>query len=813
MLRTWLAATLAAAALGAAAPAAARAFTVDDLLRQETLGARLIDPKGRWFVFERRDPYETAERFDHDGAMSAALSRLYIVDLRRPAEAKPLLSESEGRGVSIVAFSPSGAQLAVSRLRGHSWALGVVTLATGAVRWLPITPEDPPFGRTLQWLSDRELLVIERPDGLPPWYLRNGWASATELPKLWAASARGERGATAVGSGAYRDLRDQRTPNRLVRVDTATGEAHTVAAGAFQDLEVSPDRGTVALLAAGPDRQPEGDQPAQGEAGTSTQLSRLVIVDLRTGDSRVACPKDDMLPTLLAWSPDSRALLVFARPAGALWPQGRFVRVVRSTDRCDTVGAAVEPWLRFRPDLVRGGWLGRDPLVLARRPGAGTFDWFLLGPDGPKNLTGALPTGPRDLVSVGRTDLLVRVSGRVWRVTPKGSACEAAAVSPIAPAMNGYAPRLDNALPRLRWLEREADGGLLQVQDATMSPTPVALRREDHDLLAMSPDASKVVVRDTDPRGEETLRLFVPRFGSQPVARLNQALAETDPPLLRPVRHLGPDGEMLTSWLYLPPSRGSHPPPLVVRPYSGANYPRPPRELYGESVFMTDVRMLVGHGYAVLVPSLPIPASATDPMAGLAARILAVVEAAQSDPELANAFDPDRLALWGHSYGGYTVMATITQTSRFRAAVAIAGYSDLISKWATLPGVHRVATEDGLRANWSTGSVEQGQAGMKVPPWRDPQRYFRNSPLLFADQVHTPLLLAHGDQDIIPLPQSEAMFTALYRQNKDAILLTYFGEGHGLRSPGNVRDFYARAFAFLDARLITSDPLVLEAAP
>jgi hypothetical protein len=45
-----------------------------------------------------------------------------------------------------------------------------------------------------------------------------------------------------------------------------------------------------------------------------------------------------------------------------------------------------------------------------------------------------------------------------------------------------------------------------------------------------------------------------------------------------------------------------------------------------------------------------------------------------------------------------------------------------------------------------------------------------------------------------------------YRQDKDAILLTYFGEGHGLRSPGNVRDFYSWAFGFLDEHLAEGRP-------
>lgn len=45
------------------------------------------------------------------------------------------------------------------------------------------------------------------------------------------------------------------------------------------------------------------------------------------------------------------------------------------------------------------------------------------------------------------------------------------------------------------------------------------------------------------------------------------------------------------------------------------------------------------------------------------------------------------------------------------------------------------------------------------------------------------------------------MFCAPYRQNKDALLVTYWGEGHYISSPGNVRDLYARVGSFFDAHL------------
>ena len=62
-------------------------------------------------------------------------------------------------------------------------------------------------------------------------------------------------------------------------------------------------------------------------------------------------------------------------------------------------------------------------------------------------------------------------------------------------------------------------------------------------------------------------------------------------------------------------------------------------------------------------------------------------------------------------------------------------------------------------------------------------------------------MLIHGDQDEVGVNQSEEMFAALYRQGKTAQLVTYWGEGHAIISPANVRDFYERVLRFLTDNL------------
>jgi dipeptidyl aminopeptidase/acylaminoacyl peptidase len=162
--------------------------------------------------------------------------------------------------------------------------------------------------------------------------------------------------------------------------------------------------------------------------------------------------------------------------------------------------------------------------------------------------------------------------------------------------------------------------------------------------------------------------------------------------------------------------------------------------------------------------------------------------------------DPKRWAIMGHSYGGYGTNSVITQTSRFKAAISMDGPSNLTSGYGIGMNQNKAyAVPEGLNfgALWSEG----GQGRMGVPPWRDPQRYIDNSPLFWAHQITTPLMLIHGDLDFVNVNEAEQLFAALHRDGKDVQLVRYWGEGHVYTSPGNIIDMWNRIFEFLDQNL------------
>ncbi|HEX8891271.1 MAG TPA: S9 family peptidase [Pyrinomonadaceae bacterium] len=143
--------------------------------------------------------------------------------------------------------------------------------------------------------------------------------------------------------------------------------------------------------------------------------------------------------------------------------------------------------------------------------------------------------------------------------------------------------------------------------------------------------------------------------------------------------------------------------------------------------------------------------------------------------------DSERLGVTGGSYGGFMTNWTITQTTRFKAAVAQASVSNLISFYSTSLYQDLVHAEFG---------------GF---PWDDYDLLWRWSPLRYVKQAETPLLLIHGEQDNdVHITQAEEMYMALKRRGIATVLVRYPREGHGLREPAHRLDALERTLAWFD---------------
>jgi dipeptidyl aminopeptidase/acylaminoacyl peptidase len=139
------------------------------------------------------------------------------------------------------------------------------------------------------------------------------------------------------------------------------------------------------------------------------------------------------------------------------------------------------------------------------------------------------------------------------------------------------------------------------------------------------------------------------------------------------------------------------------------------------------------------------------------------------------AIDGERLGIMGHSYGGFMMMWTVTQTNRFKVAVAGAG----IANWQSYYG------QNGIDA-WLLPYF-----GATV--YDDPQVYAKSSPINFIRQVKTPTLSVVGAADLeCPAPQTQEFGHALKALGVPSTTVIYPGEGHAYRKPETLVDVEKR---------------------
>jgi dipeptidyl aminopeptidase/acylaminoacyl peptidase len=129
--------------------------------------------------------------------------------------------------------------------------------------------------------------------------------------------------------------------------------------------------------------------------------------------------------------------------------------------------------------------------------------------------------------------------------------------------------------------------------------------------------------------------------------------------------------------------------------------------------------------------------------------------------------DPERLVITGGSYGGYMTAWVVAHDDRFKAAVAQRGVYDLISFYST--------SDVPLLTEWELASA----------PWEDPQLLWKFSPLAYVENIHTPLLLIHSENDYrAPIPAAEGLFVALRRLQREVEMVRYPRDGHELSRSG-----------------------------
>jgi dipeptidyl aminopeptidase/acylaminoacyl peptidase len=248
------------------------------------------------------------------------------------------------------------------------------------------------------------------------------------------------------------------------------------------------------------------------------------------------------------------------------------------------------------------------------------------------------------------------------------------------------------------------------------------------------------------------------------------------------------DGYAVDAWLVRPAGfdEGKRYPTLLTI-HGG------PFTQYGTG-FFDEVQVYAGAGYVVLF-SNPRGGSGYSEEHGRAIRgplggagpgwgtrdyedLMAVVDTAL---ETFDFIDSERLGVLGGSYGGYMTSWIVGHTKRFRAAISERAVNNLVSMFGSSD------------LFW----VFERQFG--GPMWENVEAYLERSPSTYAQQIETPLLVLHSEQDLrCSIEQGEHLFTLLRLLGKEVELLRFPAESHELSRSGSPRHRVLRFEAILD---------------
>ena len=257
---------------------------------------------------------------------------------------------------------------------------------------------------------------------------------------------------------------------------------------------------------------------------------------------------------------------------------------------------------------------------------------------------------------------------------------------------------------------------------------------------------------------------------------------------MEPISYAARDGETINGYLTLPVDRAEgEPVPLIVHPHGG------PYGIRDHWQFNRDIQFLANRGYAVLQMNFR-------GSGGYGKRFVDIgykrwgLEMQHDVTDGVNwaidqgIADPDRVCIYGASYGGYVALAGITQTpDLYQCAINYVGVADLemLERW-TRPFEAYEAWFDTAIGN----------------PDEDEERLIATSPLNHVEKIQVPVLVVHGEQDNrVEIGQTRRLLRAFRQQEVEHEVLIKRDEGHGFRKEENNLELYTLMDGFLKEHL------------
>ncbi|MDE1852800.1 MAG: S9 family peptidase [Thaumarchaeota archaeon] len=309
----------------------------------------------------------------------------------------------------------------------------------------------------------------------------------------------------------------------------------------------------------------------------------------------------------------------------------------------------------------------------------------------------------------------------------------------------------------------QADGGSVRLCRTRPGKEPELVVGGDRSIEGYDVHDGKVAfVAMDDSRLEE---LYVSAGRERALTSLNAAVYE-ELRIVEPqhVSFKASDGEPIEGWVMLPEGKARVPGILYV--HGG------PKTAFGHS-YMHEFQAFAGAGYAVVYLNPRGSDGYSEKFADIRGKYGTrdfedLMEGLDFVLKKFPRIDGERLAIAGGSYGGFMTNWAIGHTDRFKAAVTDRSIASWISFWGT-SDIGPYFTFDQVGGD----------------PWTAEEKLLNDSPLRYAPNVRTPLMLVHSMEDYrCWMVEGLEFFTALKRLGKEAELVLFPGENHDLSRVG-----------------------------
>ena len=358
---------------------------------------------------------------------------------------------------------------------------------------------------------------------------------------------------------------------------------------------------------------------------------------------------------------------------------------------------------------------------------------------------------------------------------------------------------------RIAWDANTAEKpGTREIQIATIGDDPasatiatVTSGAGTNTAPQWSPDDRRLAFQHTDSRNSADLYV-ADAVANAKVARLTSSMpASIDKSqLVAPtlIHYPGPDGKPVPAWLFVPKNfdrTKKHAAIVWIHPDGvNQNYDgwHPDRN---EAVYYEFHQRLLQQGYVVIAPDYRGSigygrAWRNDVYMDVGGKDAKDARMAATYLKSLGYVDPDRIGVWGLSYGGFFTLLAITQEPTwFRAAVDVAGVAD-----------YKLYYDDPYHGGWTTSRIGT--------PDEHPDVYAKAAPMSHVDQIQHPLLILHGTADVnVPFIHSVLLMDHLLKAGKGDLVnfMVYPGEYHYFDRGFVVRDAWQRVDAFFRKNL------------